>query len=67
MYVFPAMKLIFPKQNHNVQSLSSYTLHICERPIYFQDRSAYSAAGKYVDRSWEHINRLQTYECGNWE
>jgi hypothetical protein len=23
---------------------------VCERFIYFQDRSAYSAAGKYVDR-----------------
>ncbi len=28
--------------------------HICERFIYFQDWSAYSAAGKYVDKSW-HI------------
>ncbi len=21
---------------------------------------------KYVDRSWEYINRSQTHECGNW-
>jgi hypothetical protein len=28
------------------------------------DQSAYSAAGKYVDRSWEYINRSQTHECG---
>jgi hypothetical protein len=35
--------------------------------IYFQDRSAYSAAGKYLDRSWEYINRSQTHECGNWD
>ncbi len=34
---------------------------------YFQDRFAYSAAGKYVDRSWEYINRSQTHECGNWD
>jgi hypothetical protein len=34
------------------QFLHSY---ICERFIYFQDRSAYSAAGKYVGRSWEYI------------
>jgi hypothetical protein len=33
--------------------------------IYFQDQSAYSAAGKYVDQSWESINRSQTHECGN--
>ncbi len=46
------------------QFLHSY---ICERFIYFQDRSAYSAAGKYVDRSLEYINRSQTHEFGNWD
>ncbi len=37
--------------------------------IYFipMDLSAYSAAGKYVDQSWEYKNRLQTHECGNVE
>ncbi len=39
---------------------------VCERFIYSQDRPAYSAAGKYVDRSWGYINRSQTLECGNW-
>ncbi len=39
---------------------------VYERFIYSYDRSAYSAAGKYVNRSWEYINRLQTHECGNW-
>ncbi len=45
----------------------SHFLHSynCERFIYFQ--SAYSAAGKYVDRSWEYINRSQTHECENWD
>jgi hypothetical protein len=49
-YVFPEMKLIFPKQNYNVPSPSSYT-HISVRDLYtyLQDWSAYSAAGKYVD------------------
>jgi hypothetical protein len=28
---------------------------VCERFIYSRDRSAFSAAGKYVDRSWEYI------------
>ncbi len=37
------MKLLFPKQNYNVLSPSSY----------FQDLSAYSAVEKYVDPSWE--------------
>ncbi len=32
--------------------------------IYFQNRSAYSAAGKCVGWSWEYINRTQTQECG---
>ncbi len=38
---------------------------VCERFIYSQDLSAYSAAGQYVDRSWDYINRSQTHECGN--
>ncbi len=37
---------------------------VCERFIYSHDRSAYSAAGKYVNRSWEYINSSQTHECG---
>ncbi len=43
--------------------------HSCvsERFIYSHNRSAYSAAEKYVDRSWEYINRSQTHECGNWD
>ncbi len=43
--------------------------HSCvnERFIYSHDRSAYSSAGKYVDRSWEYINLSQTHECGNWD
>jgi hypothetical protein len=40
-------------------------LCVCGRFIYLHDRSAYSATGKYVDRSWEYINRSQTQECGN--
>jgi hypothetical protein len=30
---------------------------VSERFIYSHDRSAYSAAGKYGDRSWEYMNR----------
>jgi hypothetical protein len=43
--------------------------HSCvgERFIYSHHQSAYSAAGKYVDRSWEYINHSQTQECGNWD
>jgi hypothetical protein len=33
--------------------------------IYSHGRSAYSAAGKYVDRSSRNINRSQKHKCGN--
>ncbi len=46
------------------QLLHSY---ICERYIFFQDRSVYSAAGKYMDQSGEYTNRSQTHEYGNWD
>ncbi len=34
---------------------------VCKRFIYSHDRSAYSAAGKYVDQSWERITHSQTH------
>ncbi len=40
---------------------------VCERFIYSHNRSAYSAAGKYVGWSWEYINRSQIHECGHWD
>jgi hypothetical protein len=40
---------------------------VCAQLIYCHDLSAYSAAGKYVDLSWEYRNRSQTHECGNWD
>ncbi len=62
---------LFPKQNYNVLSPHSFThmycIHIFERFIYFQDRSIYFAAAKYVDWSWEYTNRSQTHECRNWD
>ncbi len=66
IYVFLEMKQLFPKKNYNVPSPSSYTC-ICERFINLQNQSAYSAAGKYVDQSWQYINFSQTHECGNWD
>ncbi len=62
-YAFPEMKLLFPEQNYNVLSPSSYTHTV----YYFQDRSAYPAVEKYVDPSWEYINHAETNECGNWD
>ncbi len=69
MYSIPRNEIVraaslFPKQNYNVLSPNSYT-HISVRD--FQDRSVYFAAAKYVDRSWEYVNRSQTHECRNWD
>ncbi len=44
-------------------ALHSCDLYICERFIYYKNQPAYSAAGKFVDWSWEYINRSQTHEC----
>ncbi len=40
---------------------------VSQRFIYSHDWSAYSATGKYVDRSWKSKNRSQTFEYGNWD
>jgi hypothetical protein len=48
------------------QSQFSYSCSVCERFIY----SAYSATGKYVDRSWEYIkiaHRHMNVDCLNWD
>ncbi len=50
-----------------VSNINVWFPYICERFIYFQDRSAYSAAGKYVDQSWEYTNRSQTYQWWMWK
>jgi hypothetical protein len=50
--------LVISKQNYNVLS---------PRFIYFRDRSVYFAASKYVDQSWEYINRSQTHEWRIWD
>ncbi len=63
IYVLPEKKLLFPKQNfYNVLSPSSYTIHsfICERFIYFRDRSAYSACCKEICGPIPGIYKLHT-------
>ncbi len=68
IYVSPEMKLLFPKQNYNVLSLSSYT-HISVRdinisriglPILLQGKMRTDPGNMYKNRS-------QTHECGNWD
>ncbi len=67
IYVFPEMKLLFTKHNYNDLSPSSYS-HISVRDIYIFPRLiCLFCWRKYVDRSWEYINRSQTHECENWD
>ena len=40
-----------------MRGISPNSYVFCEAFVYSHDQSAYSAAGKYVDRSWEYINR----------
>ncbi len=49
------------------QSLQSlFHIHVSWSDL-SHHRAAYSAAGKYMDRSWKYKNRSQTHECGNWD
>jgi hypothetical protein len=51
---------LFPK--HNVQSPNFYIDISVEPFVYSHDQSAYFAATKYADRSWEYTNRSQINE-----
>ncbi len=53
---------LFIKQNYNVLSPNSYA-HISVRDIFRM--SVYFAAAKYVDQSWEYMNRSHIHECRN--
>ncbi len=60
------LKQIFPEKE--LHGLSPYFhIHVSVNDLikYSHDQSVYSAGGKYVDRSWEYINRPQTLDCGN--
>jgi hypothetical protein len=59
-------KEIFPEKEMPASVPISHSC-VRERFIFSQDRSVYSAAGKYVDLSWKYINLSQTHECGNWD
>ncbi len=46
--------------------LPIFAFIFCEWFMYSCDRSAYFAAAKQADQSWEYINRSQIHECRNW-
>ncbi len=56
-------------QKRNSAASVSITTFMCLWAIYIFPRPVckYSAAWKYVVRSWEYKNRSQTHECGNWD
>jgi hypothetical protein len=54
-------KKLFPEMKLRGLVPNSY-IHVSVSYVY---RSAYSEAGKQVNRSWEYINRSQIHECGN--
>jgi hypothetical protein len=65
--VYSTLKDTIPKIRNKYSQKKNFYACVCEQFIYSQERSAYSAAGKFVDRSWEYINPSQTHECGNWD
>jgi len=69
LYIFLEIKLsslLFSKAEFCLP-IPTLIYSICEIFIYFQDLSVHFPAAKYVDRSWEYINRSQIHECRNWE
>jgi len=52
----------YSQKRNCATSVPISTVMSVELFIYSHDRS-----GKYVDQSWEYINRTQTHECGNWD
>ncbi len=57
----PKIRNKFSQKRNCAATVPIFTFIVCERFIYSHDRSAYSPSGiKYVDRSWEYINRSRT-------
>ncbi len=61
------LKQIFPEKEYRGLS-PNFHIHVSvsELQYIFQRWVCLFCWRKYVDRSWEYINRSQTHECGNW-
>ncbi len=60
-------KQIFPEKEY--QGLSpNFHIHasVSDLRVYISTIVCLFCWSKYVDRSWDYINLLQTHECGNW-
>jgi hypothetical protein len=60
-------KQIFPEKEYRCLS-PNFHIHASVRDLYtvFPPSVCLFCWRKYVDRSWDYINRSQTNECGNW-
>jgi hypothetical protein len=60
-------KQILPEKELRSHSPNLH-IHVSVSDLYILtiDLPIYSAAGKYVDQSWEYKNRSQTHKCENW-
>jgi hypothetical protein len=67
-YLFPEIKLSFPKQNYNVLSPRSHT-HISVRDLYISriGLPILLQGNMWTDPGNIYVNRSQTHECGNWD
>ncbi len=54
-------------QKRNCVATVPISAFMCPWTINIFPRSICLFCYRYVDRSWEYINRSQTHECGNWD
>ncbi len=59
------VKQIFPEKDYRGLS-PNFHIHVSVSQLYISTMGLLFCGRKYVDPSWEYINRSQTHECGNW-
>jgi hypothetical protein len=59
------LKQIIPEKEYRGLS-PNFHIHLSVSELYIPTWVCLFCWRKYVDRSWEYINRSQTHECGNW-
>jgi hypothetical protein len=59
------LKQIFPEKEYRDLS-PNFSIHVSVSELYIPRWVCLFGWRKYVDWSWEYINRSKTHECGNW-